>query len=131
MIGRTLLSFAISTVAIAVAFLLWALPAPSAQRGYVWGEIALVLLWVSPFTALGLLLLMPMAWLSIRRTPAPAARFAALVAAGGVLGTLLLLPLTEMPTFDLLIGTAAGAFTAGTWAFLNQSRLARAVATRR
>jgi hypothetical protein len=125
MIRLAILPFAIATIVIAAALLVWALSESSSQWEYVWRDAELALLWVSPFTALGLLLLVPVAWLTDRITLGPKVRFATMLFAGGALGTLLMLPLAERLTFDLLMGTAAGAVSAGIWTLLNPDRIAK------
>lgn len=119
MFQRAILTFVVTTSAIAVALLIWSASAPDARRGILWSDVKLAFILVSPFTSLGLLLLNTVAWLARGFAIEGASRFLFLVLAGGFLGTLLLLPLSDLPTFDLLIGTAAGAFSAGIWALLN------------
>ena len=127
MIRRAILPFVITTIMLAAALLVWVLPTPSFQWEYVWRDAKLILLWVSPFTAFGLLLLLPVARLTDRIALSLKARFATLFFVGGALGTLLMLPLADKLTFDLLVGAAAGAFSAGIWALLNPIRLAKAI----
>lgn len=124
---RAVFPFLTSTVLIATALLTWATlsaPAGSIRR---WHDIEMAVLWASPFTSLGIFVLNLIAWITdwvpLDRTP----RALILLCAGSTIGTLLVLPLTEKPSFELFVGTAAGAFCAGIWMVFNPDGLSKAL----
>jgi len=131
MFRRVLLPFGVSVVAIVSLMLAWSSITANDGIGSIMPAVYLFTLWVSPFVAVGLVLLLPVQVI-IRRAklPPPIAR-STFVFAGGILGTVLILPLAEHLTFELLIGTGAGALSAGIWSSLNRDRVEDGTRSRR
>jgi hypothetical protein len=124
-IRQTLISLSVSSAAISVALLGLVRLGPPINGSDMVGTLLLTFVIVLGFSALGMLLLLPVAWLLTRSALSPPVAIGALLLAAAALGWLLLAWVPE----NSWIGGVAGAITAAIWCAFNGERLrAHAVA---
>jgi hypothetical protein len=125
-VRRLLIPFAVGSVVCTFLLLGWAIWGTDTEVTLGVRDFALAALFVAPFLAVGLGMLVPIALL-LRDLPLPRLLYPLLLAAiGALLGAVVVLPISNQPYFlELSLPAACGALSALVWFAFNRDAIRR------
>jgi hypothetical protein len=122
---RFVAPFALGTIICAALFLIWGAYTFDGASSIKSNDVVLAILFVAPFEAMGLILLLPIALaLCHLAFPRPIV-LVFLAALGSILGVVVLWPMSDRPGSFELLPAACGALSALAWIAFNQDALRR------
>jgi hypothetical protein len=126
LVRRFLVPFALGSLACTILLLVWAIWSSDTEVSLHLHDFALAALFVLPFEAVGLALLVPIALL-LGGLSLPTPFYPLLLAVlGSALGTLVVLPISDRPYFlELTLPASCGALSALIWFAFNRDAINR------